>query len=84
MSSSFRAGLALAAVAGVLVGAPGASAATSVDSSALRGAVTVDGVKTHLRAVPRFADQSDGTREASTPGYTASADYVGAHGGGRL
>jgi hypothetical protein len=40
--------------------------------------VTVGGVRTHQAQFQAFADANGGTREASTAGYTASADYVAA------
>jgi Zn-dependent M28 family amino/carboxypeptidase len=62
----------------VLVGlaAVGANAATPTDTSALRDAVTVAGVRAHQAEFQEFADLSGGTREASTLGYELSADYV--------
>ncbi len=53
-----------------------ASADTGVDSSALRRAVTVNGILTHERALQRIANQNGGTRAAGTPGYEASGQYV--------
>ena len=76
MSSSLGVRVGLAIVVAMLTVAPGAQAAIGVDSSKLRAAVTTDAVKTHLRALQKFANQSDGTREASSPGFTKSADYV--------
>ena len=63
---------------GALVCTPstGALAAPPTDTSALRQAVTVEGVRAHQAEFQEFADLSGGTREASTPGYTLSADYV--------
>jgi hypothetical protein len=55
---------------------PGASAAPAINTSSLREAVTLAGVRQHQKQFQNFADQSDGTREASTKGYTLSADYV--------
>ena len=52
------------------------SAATSVDSSALRAAVTVEGVREHQAALQAIADANGGTRAAGTPGFDASVDYV--------
>ena len=53
--------------------APGA---VMVDSSALRDAVTVEGVRAHQAAFQAHADANGGIREASSPGYFASVDYV--------
>lgn len=53
-----------------------ASAATEVDTAALRDAVTLEGVRSHQFALQVIADANGGTRAASTPGYQASADYV--------
>ena len=53
-----------------------AGAAPVTDTSALTEAVTVEGVLEHMEAFQAIADANGGTREASTPGYTASADYV--------
>ena len=64
--------------AGALVWSPatGAYAAPPVDTSALQNAVTVEAVRAHQAQFQDFADLSGGTREASTLGYTLSADYV--------
>lgn len=51
-------------------------AATSVDTYTLREAVTVEGVRSHQAAFQAAADANGGTREASSPGYQASVDYV--------
>jgi hypothetical protein len=53
-----------------------AVAAVKVDTSELREAVTVDGVRTHQAAFQAAADAHGGTREASTEGYFESVDYV--------
>ncbi|MGH8969704.1 MAG: M20/M25/M40 family metallo-hydrolase [Actinomycetes bacterium] len=53
-----------------------AGAATPTDTSALREAVTVDGVRAHQRALQRIANQNDGTRASGTSGYEASVAYV--------
>ena len=52
------------------------SAAVQVDTSELREAVTVDGVRAHQYTFQIIADANGGTRASSTPGYDASADYV--------
>ena len=71
----FAAALTAAAIL-VCMAAIAAVAATPTDTSALRDAVTVEGVRSHQTQFQSFADQSSGTREASTLGYQLSADYV--------
>jgi Zn-dependent M28 family amino/carboxypeptidase len=53
-----------------------AQAAVPTDTSALRNAVTLEGVRAHQQQFQEFADLSGGTREASTLGFQLSADYV--------
>jgi Zn-dependent M28 family amino/carboxypeptidase len=53
-----------------------ASAAVKVDTSALREAVTVDGVRQHQAAFQAIADANGGNRASGSPGYDASANYV--------
>ncbi|MGH3367644.1 MAG: M28 family metallopeptidase [Nocardioidaceae bacterium] len=53
-----------------------AIAAEPTDTSALRDAVTVDGVREHMVALQRIAKRNDNTRASGTPGYDASAAYV--------
>lgn len=50
--------------------------AVKVDTSALRGAVTVEGVRTHQAAFQAIADANGGVRSAGTSGYDESVDYV--------
>ena len=76
MSTRKYAVAALTAGALVCTSAIGASAAPPTDTSALREAVTVEAVRAHQAEFQEFADLSGGTREASTLGYTLSADYV--------
>lgn len=52
------------------------SSAVEVDTSELRAAVTVDGVRVHQQAFQDDADANGGTRLAGTAGYDDSADYV--------
>jgi Zn-dependent M28 family amino/carboxypeptidase len=52
------------------------SAAVQVDTSDLREAVTVDGVRAHQQAFQDIADANGGIRRAGTSGYDESADYV--------
>lgn len=79
MAISYRPRLPHAAV-GVLLIAAATSipvlAAVKIDTSELRDAVTVYGVRIHQAAFQDAADANGGTREASTPGYDASVDYV--------
>jgi Zn-dependent M28 family amino/carboxypeptidase len=42
----------------------------------LTEAVTSDGLRTHLEALQRIADENDDTRASGTPGYDASVEYV--------
>ncbi|MFO7528955.1 MAG: M20/M25/M40 family metallo-hydrolase [Marinobacter sp.] len=51
-------------------------AATSVETYTLREAVTVEGVRSHQAEFQAAADAHGGAREASSPGYQASVDYV--------
>jgi Zn-dependent M28 family amino/carboxypeptidase len=53
-----------------------AIAAVPTDTSALRNAVTVEGIMEHENAFQNIADLNGGTRVSGTPGYNASADYV--------
>jgi Zn-dependent M28 family amino/carboxypeptidase len=52
------------------------SAAVQVDTSALREAVTVEGVRDHLSAFQTIAEGKGGTRASGTGGYDYSAAYV--------
>ncbi len=49
---------------------------TSAQGVQLADAVTPEGVRTHMAAFQRIADEHNGTRAAATPGYAASARYV--------
>jgi len=53
-----------------------ATAAVGVDSSELRNAVTVEGIREHQAAFQAIADANSSTRLAGTGGYDDSADYV--------
>lgn len=66
---------ALSLVGATLALAPAASAIDPVDTSALRKAVTVDGILGHERVLQRIAADNGGTRASGTPGYAASTDY---------
>ena len=48
----------------------------ATDTSLLRQAVTVAGVRTHQAAFQGFADANGGTRFDGSPGHFESADYV--------
>jgi Zn-dependent M28 family amino/carboxypeptidase len=76
MSRARYAAAVLSAVAAACMAAVTATAAPPTDTAALREAVTLAGVRAHQAQFQSFADQSDGTREASTLGYQLSADYV--------
>jgi Zn-dependent M28 family amino/carboxypeptidase len=52
------------------------SAAVEVDTSALREAVTVEGVRTHLEEFQEIAKDNDGVRVSGSAGYDTSAAYV--------
>lgn len=53
-----------------------ANAAVATDTSALREAVSAEGILEHLEALQAIADANGGTRASGTPGYEASAEYV--------
>ena len=55
---------------------PTALADNGTDSSALRAAVTVAGVRAHQKAFQSFAKADGGTRVAGFPGHDDSAKYV--------
>ena len=62
------------AIAAVVVSP--ARADNGTDTTALREAVTVDGILVHENALQDIADANGGTRAAGTPGYEASGAYV--------
>jgi Zn-dependent M28 family amino/carboxypeptidase len=68
--------LLLAAALTALVLAPLSSTAVGTDTTALRNAVTVDGVMEHEAALQAIADANGDTRASGTPGYAASVEYV--------
>jgi Zn-dependent M28 family amino/carboxypeptidase len=53
-----------------------AIAAVPTDTTALRNAVSVEGIMAHERAFQKIANSNRGTRVSGTPGYDASAAYV--------
>jgi Zn-dependent M28 family amino/carboxypeptidase len=67
--------LAAGAALTVTVAVP-AFADNGTDTSALRDAVSAEGIMEHLAALQAIADANGGTRAAGTPGYEASAQYV--------
>jgi Zn-dependent M28 family amino/carboxypeptidase len=67
--------LALLVAFGV-VGTAAMAIPTATDTTALRNAVTVDGIMKHENAFQNIADSNDDTRVSGTPGYDASAAYV--------
>ena len=60
----------------LLVAMPVAEAAVGTDSSPLREAVTVEGIRAHQAELQAIAVANDGTRASGTSGYDASATYV--------
>lgn len=52
------------------------SAATQVDTSELRAAVTVAGIRAHQQELQNIATANSGTRVAGSSGYDDSAEYV--------
>jgi Zn-dependent M28 family amino/carboxypeptidase len=69
--------IALAAMIVVMVAVAAPSvAAIPTDTTDLRDAVTLDGVRAHQLEFQHIADANDGIRASGTSGYDASADYV--------
>jgi Zn-dependent M28 family amino/carboxypeptidase len=68
--------LAVLALLALVTAIPAATQAGGTDASALRSAVTVNGVMAHERAFQQIANRYGGTRVATSPGYDASASYV--------
>jgi Zn-dependent M28 family amino/carboxypeptidase len=72
-----KGGASTALVLAITLGAATATQADQpIDTSALRTAVTADGVIEHLEALQAIADANGGTRAAGTSGYEASVAYV--------
>jgi len=68
---------ALLAVPAVLCTAsPAIAQKDAFNSTGLRKAVTLDGVREHQAALQSIADLNNGTRVSGTPGYDVSVDYV--------
>lgn len=70
--------VALTSVSTASAGVATPDCATQVNDTPelLMDCVTIDGVRAHQQAFQDHADANDGTREASSPGYQASVDYV--------
>jgi Zn-dependent M28 family amino/carboxypeptidase len=68
--------LLVAAVFAAVLAPTAATVPPIKDSSALRDAVTVDGIREHQAAFQAIADANNGTRAAGTSGFDASVDYV--------
>jgi hypothetical protein len=66
----------LVSTAVLLAIAPATLADNGVNSSGLRAAVTVAGIRAHQKAFQNFAKADDGTRVAGFPGHDDSAEYV--------
>ena len=60
----------------LFVSVPFAAADNGTDSSALREAVTLAGVRAHQAALQAIADANGGSRVAGFPGHDLSAQYV--------
>ena len=75
--SLLKGGASTALVLAITLGAATATQADQpIDTSALRTAVTADGVIEHLEALQAIANANGGTRAAGTSGYEASVAYV--------
>ena len=72
LTSGTRIGVSLACLASA--GSVGAT--VGVDTTALVEAVTVEAARAHQARFQEFADEGDGTREASSDGYLNSAIYI--------
>jgi Zn-dependent M28 family amino/carboxypeptidase len=68
--------LVITSLIAMLVVIPFASAANGTDTTALRTAVTLAGVRAHQQEFQNIANANGGTRVAGTSGYDASAQYV--------
>ncbi|MBO0850673.1 MAG: hypothetical protein J2P20_14525, partial [Pseudonocardia sp.] len=63
-------------LAATLLVTAAAAPVESIDSTELRVALTVPGIREHLAALQRIAATEGGTRAVGTPGYAASVEYV--------
>ena len=52
------------------------SSAVQIDTSILREAVTVDGVRSHQAVFQAVADANGGIRASGSNGYNESVDYI--------
>ena len=68
--------IAVMSMLAIFIGVSLVSSAVKIDTTALREAVTVEGVRDHQAAFQDFADANGGIRTSGTPGYDASAAYV--------
>jgi Zn-dependent M28 family amino/carboxypeptidase len=70
--------LSIGAIPAMLFATPAliAPAIAQTDSSALRDAVTLAAIRAHQAALADIATANGGTRDANTPGYQASVEYV--------
>ena len=68
----------ISAIPALLLASPAlvSPAVAQTDSSALREAVTLEAIRAHQAALADIATANGGTRDAKTPGYQASVDYV--------
>ncbi|HTK67453.1 MAG TPA: M20/M25/M40 family metallo-hydrolase [Pseudonocardia sp.] len=74
-----RTAAALLVLVAVLLGAAGSSAVSSpesVDTTALRAAMSIESIRDHLVALNSIARDNGGTRAVGTPGFQASVEYV--------
>jgi Zn-dependent M28 family amino/carboxypeptidase len=60
----------------VLISVSLVSSAVRIDTSELREAVTVDGVRVHQAEFQAIADDNGGTRVSGSPGYDDSVAYI--------
>jgi Zn-dependent M28 family amino/carboxypeptidase len=68
--------LVLASAAIYFVGTRDSDAGADPTSQALARRVTMSGIREHLQALQRIADDNGGTRYAGSPGFDSSVDYV--------
>ncbi len=68
--------ISIVSILAVLMSVSLVSSAVKVDTSDLRQAVTVEGVRSHQAEFQAIADANDGTRVAGSPGDFESQEYV--------
>ena len=66
----------LAVPAALAVATPAFAGQDAFNSTGLRKAVTLDGIRDHQQALQNIANMNGGTRASGTPGYDASVAYV--------